>query len=220
MAVSLACCSEPERPVLQVPGALQPQHFDLLWELREYSSSFENSARSIFNLQAFMAIRDILVYPDERLHTVAKSVDEVTPEIRQLVDDMAETMYVAPGVGLAATQVDVHLRVIVIDLSEDRTDLKVFINPEIIEAEGEAEREEGCLSVPGIYERVRRYARVKVRALDCDGKRFELKADDLLAVCIQHEMDHLEGKVFVEYLSQLKQNRIRTKLRKRGKVAA
>lgn len=167
-----------------------------------------------------MAIRHILMYPDERLHTVAKEVEAVTPAIRRLVEDMAETMYAAPGVGLAATQVDVHLRVIVIDISEDRRSLNVFINPDIIEGAGSAEREEGCLSVPGIYDKVKRFAHIRVRALDRDGKPFELEADDLLAVCIQHEMDHLEGKVFVEYLSQLKQNRIRTKLKKRAKLAA
>src|ERR1700674_3284901 len=167
-----------------------------------------------------MAIREILVYPDERLHTVAKKVEVVSADIRQLVDDMADTMYAAPGVGLAATQVDVHLRVIVIDESEDRADLKVFINPEIIEGTGTAECEEGCLSVPGIYDKVKRFAHIKVRALNREGESFMLEADELLAACIQHEMDHLEGKVFVEYLSQLKQNRIRTKLKKRSKMAA
>jgi peptide deformylase len=167
-----------------------------------------------------MAIREILVYPDERLHTVAKKVEVVSADIRQLVDDMADTMYAAPGVGLAATQVDVHFRVIVIDESEDRADLKVFINPEIIEGTGTAEREEGCLSVPGIYDKVKRFAHIKVRALNREGESFMLEADELLAACIQHEMDHLEGKVFVEYLSQLKQNRIRTKLKKRSKMAA
>ena len=167
-----------------------------------------------------MAIREIITYPDERLHKVAKPVSEVSEDIRHLVDDMAETMYAAPGVGLAATQLDVHLRVIVIDISEDRRNLRVFINPEIIDRRGECEREEGCLSVPGIYDRVRRSAWIRVRALGRGGRPFELEADDLLAVCIQHEMDHLEGKVFVEYLSQLKQNRVKTKMRKRAKVTA
>jgi len=167
-----------------------------------------------------MAIRNILNYPDERLHKVAKPVQSVNSDIRRLVDDMAETMYAAPGVGLAATQVDVHLRVVVIDISDDRTDLKIFINPEIIERRGECEQEEGCLSVPGVYDKVKRSAWVRVRALGRDGNAFELEADGMLAVCIQHEMDHLEGKVFVEYLSQLKQTRIKTKLRKRAKVAA
>ncbi|MES2353908.1 MAG: peptide deformylase [Pseudomonadota bacterium] len=164
-----------------------------------------------------MAIRDIINYPDPRLHKVAKQVKTVDADIRRLVDDMAETMYAAPGIGLAATQVDVHLRVIVIDISEDRSDLKVFINPKIIERRGEGEREEGCLSVPGVYDKVKRAQWVRVRALDHNGDSFELETDDLLAVCIQHEMDHLEGKVFVEYLSPLKQNRIKTKLRKRSK---
>jgi len=164
-----------------------------------------------------MAIRNIINYPDERLHKVAKPVQVIDADIRRLIDDMAETMYVAPGVGLAATQVDVHLRVIVIDISDDHSDLKVFVNPEILEREGEDTREEGCLSVPGVYDVVKRAKRIRVRARDRDGNTFELNAEGLLAVCIQHEMDHLEGKVFVEYLPQLKQNRIKTKLRKRSK---
>lgn len=162
-----------------------------------------------------MAILQILHYPDERLHTIAKPVAAVDGRIRQLVDDMAQTMYAAPGIGLAATQVDVHERVIVIDISETHDQLLVLINPEIIRAEGTEEREEGCLSVPGINDRVTRAERITVRALDRDGKSFTLDADGLLAVCIQHEMDHLQGKVFVEYLSHLKQNRIRQKLKKR-----
>lgn len=162
-----------------------------------------------------MAILQILHYPDERLHTVAKPVTTVDDSIRQLIDDMAQTMYAAPGIGLAATQVDVHQRVIVIDISENRDQLLALINPELVRAEGQAEREEGCLSVPGIYDRVIRAERITVRALDRDGKSFTLDADGLLAVCIQHEMDHLQGKVFVEYLSRLKQNRIRQKLKKR-----
>ena len=167
-----------------------------------------------------MAIREIIHYPDERLHKVAKRVQTVSEDIRRLIDDMADTMYGAPGVGLAATQVDVHVCVIVIDISEDRNELRVFVNPEILERRGECQREEGCLSVPGIYDRVRRAEWRRVRALGRDGKSFELEAEDLLAVCIQHEMDHLEGKVFVEYLSQLKQNRIKTKMRKRAMLAA
>lgn len=167
-----------------------------------------------------MALREIIQYPDERLHRVAKPVGTVNADIRRLIDDMAETMYSAPGVGLAATQVDVHRRVIVIDTSEDRSDLRIFVDPEIVDRRGESEREEGCLSVPGVYDTVRRSAWIRVRAMGRDGKRFELEADGLLAVCIQHEMDHLEGKVFVEYLSPLKQNRIRTKMRKRSKIAA
>jgi len=164
-----------------------------------------------------MARLDILHYPDARLHTVAKPVKAVDDRIRRLVDDMAETMYAAPGIGLAATQVDVHERVIVIDLSETHDQLRVFINPEIVAQSGTEESEEGCLSVPGIFDRVTRAERVKVRALDRDGKPFELEADGLLAVCIQHEMDHLVGKVFVDYLSSLKRNRIKTKLLKQAR---
>lgn len=162
-----------------------------------------------------MAILRILQYPDVRLHKVAKPVKHVDETTRKLVRDMAETMYTAPGVGLAATQVDVHERIIVIDASETHDQLKVFINPEIIASSGDEEYEEGCLSVPGIYETVRRAARVTVRALDENGASFTLETEGLLAVCVQHEMDHLLGKVFVEYLSQLKQTRIRAKLKKR-----
>ena len=161
-----------------------------------------------------MARLDILHYPDARLHTVAKPVAAVDPRIRKLVDDMAETMYAAPGIGLAATQVNVHERVIVIDLSETHDALRVFINPEIVAQSGREENEEGCLSVPGVFDRVTRAERVTVRALDRDGKPFELDAEGLLAVCIQHEMDHLMGKVFVDYLSNLKRNRIKAKLAK------
>lgn len=162
-----------------------------------------------------MPILQILHYPDERLHTVAKPVAVVDDTIRKLIDDMAETMYAAPGIGLAATQVDVHQRVIVLDISETHDQLLALINPELVREEGRAEHEEGCLSVPGIYDRVTRAERITVRALDRDGKAFTLDAEGLLAVCIQHEMDHLQGKVFVEYLSRLKQNRIRQKLKKR-----
>lgn len=161
-----------------------------------------------------MAILKILQYPDERLHKVAARVVQVNDTIRELVRDMAETMYAAPGVGLAATQVDVHEQVIVADVSEERNKLKVFINPELVGSSGEEESEEGCLSVPGIYEKVRRAEKVTVRALDEKGEPFTLEAEGFLAVCIQHEMDHLRGKVFVEYLSQLKQTRIRAKLKK------
>ena len=167
-----------------------------------------------------MALLPILRYPDPRLHTVAEPVTEVTEEIRQLAADMAETMYEAPGIGLAATQVNVHKRVIVIDVSEDRSELLTLINPEIISSSGTEEGEEGCLSVPGIYETVQRAERVKVRALNLDGKPFELDANGLLAVCIQHEMDHLVGKVFVQYLSILKQNRIKGKLGKKARITA
>jgi peptide deformylase len=162
-----------------------------------------------------MALLKILQYPDSRLHKVAKRVDKIDDAVRNLVRDMAETMYAAPGIGLAATQVDVHQRIIVIDVSESQDQLRVFINPDIIDRSGESECEEGCLSVPGIYERVKRAERVTVRALDEHGAEFTLDAEGLLAVCIQHEMDHLLGKVFVEYLSQLKQTRIKAKLKKR-----
>jgi peptide deformylase len=166
-----------------------------------------------------MALLNILEYPDPRLKKVAAPVAAVTPDVQKLVRDMADTMYAAPGVGLAATQVDVHRRIIVIDVSEARNDLRVFINPEILAAEGEAEQEEGCLSVPGYYDKVTRAARVRVRALDERGETFELAAEGTLAVCIQHEMDHLVGKVFVEYLSPLKRARLRTRLRKKQKLA-
>lgn len=164
-----------------------------------------------------MAILPILHYPDERLHTRAKPVPVVDDSVRRLIADMAETMYAAPGIGLAATQVDVHQRLIVIDISENRDQLLALVNPVIVKAEGQAEREEGCLSVPGIYETVTRAARISVKFLDRDGKEVILDTDGLLAVCIQHEMDHLEGKVFVEYLSRLKQNRIKQKLKKRAR---
>lgn len=167
-----------------------------------------------------MALLPILHFPDPRLHTVATPVSVVDDAIRQLVDDMAETMYEAPGIGLAATQVNRHLRVVVIDVTEERNGLMAFINPEILDKSGEQVGEEGCLSVPGIYEKVIRAERVKVRALDRDGKPFELAAEGLLAVCIQHEIDHLDGKVFVEYLSQLKLNRIKSKLAKKARITA
>ncbi|MGI4811733.1 MAG: peptide deformylase [Janthinobacterium lividum] len=162
-----------------------------------------------------MALLNILTYPDKRLHTVAKPVKTVDDRIKRIVRDMAETMYDAPGVGLAATQVDVHERIIVIDISETHDELQVFINPEIIEFSEHCElNEEGCLSVPGVYDKVERPERIRVRALDAKGASFELDAEGLLAVCIQHEMDHLIGKVFVEYLSPLKQTRIRTRMKK------
>ncbi len=166
-----------------------------------------------------MALLPILEYPDPRLKKVAAPVAAVTADVRKLVRDMAETMYAAPGVGLAATQVNVHKRVIVIDISDHKDDLRVFINPEILSAEGEALCEEGCLSVPGYYDKVTRAARVRVRALDEHGETFELDAEGLLAVCIQHEMDHLIGKVFVEYLSPLKRARLTAKLRKKQRLA-
>lgn len=166
-----------------------------------------------------MAILEILEYPDTRLRKVAAPVTAFTPDVQKLVDDMAQTMYAAPGVGLAATQVDVHRRVIVIDVSEARDELRVFVNPEIVAADGEAESEEGCLSVPGYYDKVRRAARVRVRARDATGAEFELDAQGMLAVCIQHEMDHLAGKVFVDHLSPLKQARLTARLRKKQRLA-
>jgi peptide deformylase len=164
-----------------------------------------------------MALLPILRYPDPRLHTRAKPVGQVDADIRKLIADMAETMYEAPGIGLAATQVNVHQRVLVLDVSEDKSQLMAFVNPEILSREGEHVGEEGCLSVPGIYETVKRSERVRVRALDKDGKPFELTADGLLSVCIQHEIDHLDGKVFVEYLSRLKLGRIKAKLAKQAR---
>ena len=162
-----------------------------------------------------MPLLNILRYPDPRLHKIAKPVTVFDERLKKLVEDMAETMYDAPGVGLAASQVDVHRQLIVIDTSETRSDLRVFINPEIVWASTELQvYEEGCLSVPGIYDGVERHSQVKVKALDAEGKSFELEAEGLLAVCIQHEMDHLKGKVFVEYLSPLKRNRIKAKMLK------
>ena len=166
-----------------------------------------------------MALLPILEYPDPRLKKVAAPVPAVTADIRKLVRDMAETMYAAPGVGLAATQVNVHKRVLVMDISDHKDQLRVFINPELLSAEGEAECEEGCLSVPGYYDKVTRAARIRVRAQDEHGETFELDTDGLLAVCIQHEMDHLQGKVFVEYLSPLKRARLAAKLRKKQRLA-
>ncbi|MBI4990252.1 MAG: peptide deformylase [Rhodocyclales bacterium] len=167
-----------------------------------------------------MALLPILRYPDPRLHKKAAPVERVDESVRKLIADMAETMYEAPGIGLAATQVDVHKRIIVIDVSEDKSTLLAFINPEILESAGEQVCEEGCLSVPGIYEKVTRSERVKVRALDPQGAPFTLEAEGLLAVCIQHEIDHLEGKVFVEHLSQLKQGRIKARLAKQARITA
>jgi len=166
-----------------------------------------------------MAVLPILHYPDPRLHTVAKPVSEINQKIKQLVSDMAQTMYEAPGIGLAATQVNVHLQIIVIDLSDERNQLQVFINPEITWASEEKKVwQEGCLSVPDFYDEVLRPSEVKVKALDIEGKPFEIHVDGLMAVCIQHEMDHLKGKVFVEYLSSLKRMRIAGKLKKKAKA--
>jgi peptide deformylase len=166
-----------------------------------------------------MAFLQILKYPDPRLYTVATPIENVDQELRSLIDDMAETMYAAPGIGLAATQVDVHKQLIVMDVSETKDQLLVLINPEIIESSGQIECEEGCLSVPGIYEKVSRAEKIRVKALDRDGNSFEFDAEGLLAICVQHEMDHLKGKVFVEYLSPLKQERIVKKLRKAERLA-
>ena len=167
-----------------------------------------------------MALLHILRYPDARLHKVAAPVTVFDEGLKQLVADMAETMYAAPGIGLAATQVDVHKQIIVVDVSERRDSLIVLVNPEILESHGVSDIEEGCLSVPTVYETVPRAERVKVRAYDQNGNSFTLEAQGLLSVCLQHEMDHLRGKVFVEYLSQLKQQRVRTKLAKQLKKSA
>ena len=166
-----------------------------------------------------MTIKEIQFVPDPILRKVASPVEKITNATKRLLDDMAETMYDAPGVGLAATQVNVHKRIIVIDVTDDKSGLTVFINPEIIDASKECKvYEEGCLSVPGIYEKVERPDTVKVRAQNVKGEWFEIDCDELLAVCIQHEIDHLNGKVFVEYLSQLKQTRIKTKMKKQEKL--
>src|SRR6478735_8300790 len=166
-----------------------------------------------------MARLPIIEFPDPRLRTVARPVKEVDTRLRQLIDDMFETMYAAPGIGLAATQVDVHERLLVLDVSEEKSHPLVFINPEILESEGSQVYQEGCLSVPGIYADVKRSEKIRVRALDRDGQSFELGADGLLAVCIQHEMDHLAGKVFVDYLSPLKRELVRKKLAKQRRLA-
>lgn len=163
---------------------------------------------------------EILHYPDDRLRTKARPVTKVDDQIRQLVDDMFETMYEAPGIGLAATQVNVHQQVIVIDVSEEKNQPLCLINPVIIESDGEEESEEGCLSVPDIYDKVKRSELVTVKALDRDGREYTLKAAGLLAMCIQHEMDHLQGKLFVDYLSPLKQQRLRKKLEKARRLNA
>jgi len=170
---------------------------------------------------ASVMILEILEYPDPRLRTIARPVNEVTDDIRKLIDDMFETMYDAPGIGLAATQVNVHKQIIVMDLSEDKSEPRVFINPEVEVLEGDYEpMQEGCLSVPGFYEDVERIEHCRVRALDRNGEPFEIEARGLLAVCIQHEMDHLNGKLFVDYLSALKRNRIKKKLEKLHRKSA
>jgi peptide deformylase len=167
-----------------------------------------------------MALRTILEFPDPRLRTKAQTVTRFDAALGTLIDDMLETMYAAPGIGLAATQVDVHKRVIVIDLSKEHNDPLVLVNPEILTREGEASTEEGCLSVPGIFDEVKRAAKVRVRAQDRNGQAFERDYEDILAVCIQHEMDHIDGKLFVDYLSDLKRERIRKKLDKERRERA
>ncbi|MCW9077806.1 MAG: peptide deformylase [Gammaproteobacteria bacterium] len=164
-----------------------------------------------------MAILEILHFPDARLRNVAKPVAQVDDSVRKLIDDMLETMYEAPGIGLAAIQVNQPRRVIVVDISEERNQPLALVNPEILEKHGEEQMEEGCLSVPGVYEPVQRAERVRVRALDRDGGAIEMEADGLLAVCIQHEIDHLDGKLFVDYLSNLKRQRIRKKIEKEAR---
>ena len=188
----------------------------------DLQGNYHNQDRLIALLDnSYMALLNVLCYPDPRLHKVAKPVAQVDARIKKIVADMADTMYEAPGVGLAATQVDIHERIVVIDISEEQNDLKVFINPEIIWSSPEKKSwREGCLSVPDFYDEVERPSQVRVKALDVDGKEFELDADGLLAVCLQHELDHLQGKVFVAYLSILKRTRISQKLKKRAKEFA
>jgi peptide deformylase len=185
----------------------------------DLQGNYHNQDRLIALLDnSYMALLNVLCYPDPRLHQVAKPVAQVDARIKKIVADMADTMYEAPGVGLAATQVDIHERIVIIDISDEQNDLKVFINPEIIWSSPEKKSwREGCLSVPDFYDEVERPSQVRVKALDVDGKEFELDADGLLAVCLQHELDHLQGKVFVAYLSILKRTRISQKLKKRAK---
>ena len=166
-----------------------------------------------------MAILNILHFPDDRLRTIAKPVETVTDKHRTLISNMLETMYDAPGIGLAATQINVHEQILVIDISEEKNKPIVLINPEILEKEGDQEYDEGCLSVPGIYETLHRAEKVRIKALNKEGESFEMNAEGLLAICIQHEMDHLQGKLFVDYLSQLKKQRIRKKLEKQQRSA-
>ena len=195
-----------------------------IWTLKDFDlwGDYSNQDRPIALLDnSYMALLNVLCYPDPRLHKVAKPVEQVDARIKKIVADMADTMYEAPGVGLAATQVDIHERIVVIDVSEEQNQLMVFINPEIIWSSPEKKSwREGCLSVPEFYDEVERPAQVRVKALDVDGKEFELDADGLLAVCLQHELDHLQGKVFVEYLSILKRTRVSQKLKKRAKELA
>jgi peptide deformylase len=197
--------------VLGIDG-IGSKHFDL-------RGIMNNQDRRIALLDnSYMALLTVLCYPDPRLHKVAKPVTQVDARVKKIVADMADTMYEAPGVGLAATQVDIHERIVVIDVSDEQNELMVFINPEIIWASAETKSwREGCLSVPEFYDEVERPAQIRLKALDLDGKEFEIEADGLLAVCLQHELDHLQGKVFVEYLSLLKRTRISQKMKKRAK---
>ena len=197
--------------VLGIDG-IGSKHFDL-------RGIMNNQYRRIALLDnSYMALLTVLCYPDPRLHKVAKPVAQVDARVKKIVADMADTMYEAPGVGLAATQVDIHERIVVIDVSDEQNELMVFINPEIIWASAETKSwREGCLSVPEFYDEVERPAQIRLKALDLDGKEFEIEADGLLAVCLQHELDHLQGKVFVEYLSLLKRTRISQKMKKRAK---
>ena len=197
--------------VLGIDG-IGSKHFDL-------RGIMNNQDRRIALLDnSYMALLTVLCYPDPRLHKVAKPVAQVDARVKKIVADMADTMYEAPGVGLAATQVDIHERIVVIDVSDEQNELMVFINPEIIWASSETKSwREGCLSVPEFYDEVERPAQIRLKALDLDGKEFEVEADGLLAVCLQHELDHLQGKVFVEYLSLLKRTRISQKMKKRAK---
>ena len=199
------------RTVLGIDG-IGSKHFDL-------RGIMNNQDRRIALLDnSHMALLTVLCYPDPRLHKVAKPVAQVDARVKKIVADMADTMYEALGVGLAATQVDIHERIVVIDVSDEQNELMVFINPEIIWASAETKSwREGCLSVPEFYDEVERPAQIRLKALDLDGKEFEIEADGLLAVCLQHELDHLQGKVFVEYLSLLKRTRISQKMKKRAK---
>ncbi|AJR07019.1 peptide deformylase [Photobacterium gaetbulicola Gung47] len=197
-----------------MPAGTATGYYDLAFKMTRIRT-IERSLLSVLSLKRVsMSVLQVLTFPDERLRTVAKPVEAVTPEIQKFVDDMLETMYDEEGIGLAATQVDFHQRIVVIDLSEERNEPMVLINPEIIEKRGEDGIEEGCLSVPGARALVPRAAEVTVKALNRDGEEFTFEADDLLAICVQHELDHLEGKLFVDYLSPLKRKRIQDKLTK------
>jgi peptide deformylase len=205
------CTGSRPPPEYEIPRRLA----DFLFTLQNISSIFESNTRAL--RVTIMALRTILEYPDPRLRTKARPVTEFGPELGRLVDDLLDTMYAAPGIGLAATQVDVHQRVIVADVSAERDQPLVLINPQILNREGLNSVEEGCLSVPDIFEEVERALRVRVRAQDRAGNVFERDFDEILGVCVQHELDHLEGKLFVDYLSDLRRERIRKKLEKERK---